>query len=124
MRLKEELAALQAVNEAAGQAAKDLLALASKVDASDSGAAELLLGPIEEIGRSAQARRGELVLLLAQADRFKAIRGGLAPWISTHLDVTEGAARGIARSAREIATYPSSPKPSSPAGSASPPSAP
>jgi hypothetical protein len=102
----EQLAALAAHNEAADEAIKALLALASEADESDGKAAGMLMQAIDEIGRSAQAREGGLVLLLAQAQRMKANRGGLGPWLSSHLDFTKGAARGVAQSAHELGHIP------------------
>ena len=106
VKIGEELKALRKLNAACSEHAKGLLALASKADKSDCDAAELLLQAIDEVGRGAQARDGELVLLLAQAHRIKANQGGLTPWLSTHLDVTNGAAGAIAQSAREIGHIP------------------
>ena len=106
VKIGEELTALRELNAACGEHVKGLLALASKADKSDCDAAELLLRAIDEVGRGAQARDGELVLLLAQAHRIKASQGGLTPWLATHLDVTGGAAGAIAQSAREIGHIP------------------
>ena len=102
----EQVAALAAHNKAASEAIKELLALAAEADESDGEAAAALMKAIDEIGRSAQAREGGLVLLLAQAQRMKANRGGLGPWLSTNLDFTKGAARGVAQSARELGHIP------------------
>ena len=102
----EGLKALQEFNAGFGAQVKGLLALASQVKEPDGDAAEALLRAIDEVGRCAQAREGELVLLLAQADRLKSGRGGLGPWVAQHLDVTEGGAQGIAQSAREIGLVP------------------
>ena len=104
--LREAIAALQAANAAADKAIAAIDAAALEIDPNDHEAAALLLEATETVGRSEQARHGQLIRLLAQADRVKANRGGLAPWITTHLDVTPGRSRAIAQSARRIGHVP------------------
>ena len=83
-----------------------LLELFEGADAADRVSAELMLTTAGEIGHSGQVRDGGLIRVLAQADRVKAKRHGLAPWIAMTLDVTACRARGIAQSAREIGHLP------------------
>jgi hypothetical protein len=47
-----------------------------------------------------------LVLLLGQVDRVKVAPGGVKAWVATHLDVSDGRARGIAQHARRIGAIP------------------
>lgn len=104
--ISDRLAELKELHAAADAKIEQLLALVEHVDEDDREAAVLTLPVAEEIGRSGQVREGVLLRVLAQADRVKANRGGLAPWINTALDVTDGRARGIAQSAREIGHLP------------------
>jgi hypothetical protein len=60
----------------------------------------------ELVGRCEQAAHGQLVLLLGQADRVKVAPGGVKAWVATHLDVSDGRARGIAQHARRIGAIP------------------
>jgi hypothetical protein len=69
------------------------------------GAAELL-EIAELVGRAEQAAHGQLVLLLGQVDRVKVAPGGVKAWVATHLDVSDGRARGIAQHARRIGAIP------------------
>lgn len=105
-RISDRIASLERALQAAEGEIKALLALSLEVEAGDRGGAAELLRVAEVIGRDGQAREGQLLQILAQADRVKAHRGGLAPWISGHLDATDGSARGLARSAREIGRLP------------------
>ena len=102
----EGLKALQEFNAGFGAQVKGLLVLVSQAKEPDADTVEALLRAIDEVGRCAQAREGELVLLLALAQRLKSGRGGLGPWVAQHLDVTEGGAQGIAQSAKEIGLVP------------------
>ena len=105
-RVRAQIAAADAHLRAAHEAIKAALALAQDAEPTEPGMGAVLLEGAELIGRSGQAHDGELIRMLAQADRFKIGRGGLVPWIATHLNVTQGAARGIAQSAREIGRVP------------------
>jgi hypothetical protein len=100
------LSELAGMHAAADAKIEELLTLIEGVDAQDREAAGRCLPVAEEIGRSGQVREGALIRALAQAHRVKAHRGGLAPWINTTLDVTDGRARGIDQSAREIGHLP------------------
>lgn len=102
----EQIAAIQQCHRGAHEAIERVLGLARDTDPRDRGAALKLLEAAEEIGRTGQARQGQLVQILAEANRVKAHRGGLAPWISAHLDSTEGGARTLAQTAREIGHRP------------------
>jgi hypothetical protein len=44
--------------------------------------------------------------LLGQVDRVKVAPGGVKAWVATHLDVSDGRARGIAQHARRIGAIP------------------
>ena len=83
-----------------------ILDFARNLDASDREAAAELLETAEQIGRREQAAHGQLILLLAQADRVRAAKGGVKAWVATHLDTCDGRARGIAESARRIGAIP------------------
>jgi hypothetical protein len=120
----EWISEIDRLQKAADAVIEQLLVLAEAVDAADREAAGLLLRGAEVIGRGGQAREGQLIRVLAQTDRVKASRGGLAPWISATLDVTPGAARGIAQSARELGICGRFLHRSAPATSAPPPSGP
>ena len=84
----------------------EVLEAARSLDSSDQEGAAELLEVAELVGRRGQADHGQLVLLLAQADRVKAARGGVKAWVATHLDVSDGRARGIAQDARRIGAIP------------------
>jgi len=58
------------------------------------------------VGLCEQARHGQLIQLLGQAERVKAHRAGVKAWVATHLDVSDGKARGIAQAARRIGMLP------------------
>src|ERR1700761_6105714 len=104
--ISDRLAELEQLHAAADAKIEQLLELTEDIDGDDRGAAMLTLPVAKEIGRSGQVREGALLRALAQADRVKANRAGLGPWINTTLDVTDGRARGIAQSAREIGHLP------------------
>ena len=88
------------------QVIAEALETARGLDAADGRGAAELLEIAEAVGRSEQAAHGQLLQLLAQADRIKAARGGVKTWVATHLDVTDGRARGIAQDARRIGAIP------------------
>jgi hypothetical protein len=104
--LREQVALLVEANARADAAIAAILDLAHRVEAADRDGAPVLLEAAEVIGRCEQARHGQLVRVLAQAERVKAHRGGLVPWIATHLDASDGRARAIAQSARWIGDLP------------------
>ena len=66
----------------------------------------VVLEAAELVGRCEQARHGQLIQLLGQAERIKGHRAGVKAWVATHLDVSEGKARGIAQAARRIGALP------------------
>jgi HNH endonuclease len=104
--LRAHMAELAALTEQADTLIEQVLSIARETDTSDRDAAAVLLEAAEAVGRCEQARYGQLIQLLAQADRVKATRGGLAPWASTRLNVSNGKARGIAEAARRIGDIP------------------
>jgi hypothetical protein len=104
--LREELAALVAANAVVEERIRGILELARAIDADDRQAAGALLDVAEVVGRCEQARHGQLIQLLGQADRVKAHRAGVKAWVATHLDVSEGKARGIGQAARRIGALP------------------
>lgn len=83
-----------------------VLELARELEAADRASAAELMGIAELVGQREQAGQGQLILLLAQADRVKAARGGVKAWVATHLDVTDGRAKAVAQAARRIGAIP------------------
>jgi hypothetical protein len=104
--LQGELAALVAANAVVEERIAALLELARTVDVGDREGAGALLEAAEMVGRCEQARHGQLIQLLGQAERVKAHRAGVKAWVATHLDVSEGRARGIGQAARRIGVLP------------------
>jgi hypothetical protein len=104
--LREELAALVAANAIVEERIKRILELARALDAGDRDGAGVVLDAAEAVGRCEQARHGQLIQLLGQAERVKAHRAGVKAWVVTHLDVSEGRARGIGQAARRIGVLP------------------
>ena len=104
--LHEALTALHAANHAAHQAVETILTTTLEMNPHDQHSAALLLEAAETVGRNEQAAHGQLIRLLAQADRITAHKPGLAPWITTHLDTSPGRSRAIAQSARRIGHLP------------------
>jgi hypothetical protein len=104
--LRGRLAALVAANAVVEERIKGLLELARMVDAGDRDSSGVLLEAAKMVGRCEQARHGQLIQLLSQVERIKAHRAGVKAWVATHLDVSEGKARGIAQAARRIGALP------------------
>ena len=104
--LREKLAVLVEANAVVEQTIEDLLDHARAVEHADRSGAEALLEAAELVGQCEQARHGQLIRLLGQVDRIGARRTGLAPWIATHLDASDGRARAIAQAAKKIGTLP------------------
>ena len=104
--LQEQLAALVAANAIVEEKIKGILDLARTIDPGDREGAGTLLDAAEVMGRCEQARHGQLIQLLGQVERIKAHRAGVKAWVATHLDVSEGRARGIAQAARRIGAVP------------------
>ena len=102
-RISELLAELDAQRS---RVIAEALEAARRLDAADREGAAELLEIAEVLGRCEQAAHGQLLQLLAQVDRVKAARGGVKAWVATHLDVTDGRARGIAQDARRIGAIP------------------
>src|SRR5579863_4795591 len=100
------LTALAQANAAADRAVAGMLELARRLDGADREAAAVVLEAAEAVGVCEQARHGQLIQLLGQADRMRVARGGVKAWVATHLDVSDGKARGIAEAARRIGTVP------------------
>ena len=104
--LREQRRLLVELDARRDQVVATALEAARGLDASDRDGAAELLEVAGAIGRRGQADHGRLVLLLAQADRIKAARGGVKAWVATHLDVSDGRARDIAQAARRIGAVP------------------
>jgi hypothetical protein len=104
--LREQRELLAALDARRDRIIATILDLARGLDALDREAGAELLEAAEQVGRREQADHGRLILLLAQADRVKATRGGVKAWVATHLDACDGRARGIAESARRIGAVP------------------
>jgi hypothetical protein len=104
--LQEQLAALVTANAVVEERIKGILELARMIDAGDCDGSGVLLEAAEVVGRCEQARHGQLIQLLGQAERVKAHRAGVKAWVATHLDVSEGKARGIAQAAKRIGGLP------------------
>jgi hypothetical protein len=104
--LREQRELLAVLDARRDQVVASILGLARVLDVSDRGAAAELLEAAEQFGRVEQAAHGQLILVLAQADRVRAARGGVTAWVATHLDACDGRARGIAESARRIGAIP------------------
>ena len=102
--LRGALAALVAANAVVEEKIAAVLELARSVD--DREGAEVVLEAAGVVGRCEQARHGQLIQLLGQAERVKAHRAGLKAWVATHLDVSDGKARGIAQAAKRIGALP------------------
>jgi hypothetical protein len=104
--LREPLAELVALNSTADQVTARILAVAREVDAADTEGVVLVWEAAQVIGRAEQARHGQLVQVLAHADRAGSRKGVLKPWIATRLDVSDSKARGIAEAASRIGAVP------------------
>ena len=102
--LRGALAELVAANAVVEEKIAAVLELARSVEGRDG--AEVVLEAAQLVGRCEQARHGQLIQLLGQAERVKAHRAGLKAWVATHLDVSDGKARGIAQAARRIGALP------------------
>jgi hypothetical protein len=104
--LREQLAALVAANAVVEERIREILELARTVDAGDRDSSGVLLEAAEVVGRCEQARHGQLIQLLGQVERVRVRRAGVKAWVATHLDVSEGKARGIAQAAGRIGALP------------------
>jgi hypothetical protein len=104
--LRAELAALAEANTVVEHRIEAILGLARAVDAGDREAAGVVLEAAGVVGRCEQARHGQLIQLLGQAQRVTTHRAGLKAWVATHLDVSDGKARGIAQAAQRIGALP------------------
>jgi HNH endonuclease len=104
--LRAQLGLLMELDARRDEVMARVLEVARGLECSDREGGEVLLEVAEAAGRCGQAGQGQLVLLLAQADRVRAARGGVKAWAATHLDVTDGRAREIAQAARRIGNVP------------------
>jgi hypothetical protein len=104
--LRAELAALVEANAVVERRIEAILDLARAVGGGDREGAGVVLEAAEVVGRCEQARHGQLIQLLGQAERMAAHRAGLKAWVATHLDVGDGKARGIAQAAKRIGALP------------------
>jgi hypothetical protein len=103
---REQVAKLVALHAEADRVIAGILAGAREMDGVGEHDIDVMLEAAEVVGRCEQARYGQLVQLLAQADRMSTRKGVLKPWIATHLDVSDSKARGIAEAARRIGAMP------------------
>ena len=104
--LRGALAALVEANAVVEERIASVLELARGVEAGDRERGRVVLEAAEVVGLCEQARHGQLIQLLGQAERVKAHRAGVKAWVATHLDVSDGKARGIAQAARRIGALP------------------
>jgi len=104
--LRAELAALVEANAVVERRIGAVLGLARAVSAGDRQGAGLVLEAAEVVGRGEQARHGQLIQLLGQAERVAVRRAGLKAWVVSHLDVSDGKARGIVQAAKSIGALP------------------
>jgi hypothetical protein len=104
--VRERLAVFAELNSAANRAVALILEESRGFEAGDGEAAEVMFEVAKLIGQSEQARHGQLVQVLAQADRACGRKGVLKPWVATQLDVTDSKARGIAQSAKLVGAVP------------------
>jgi len=88
------------------QAATQLLATLDGAQVGDREAAALSLEAAASLGMVEQAAHGLRLQVLAQADRLKAARGGIGPWLAAQQGQSKGHARNLARDARLLATMP------------------
>jgi Domain of unknown function (DUF222)/HNH endonuclease len=88
------------------EAATQLLASLSDAEPGDREAAALSLEIAASLGVVEQAAHGLRLQVLAHADRLKAARGGIGPWLAAHQGQTKGHARNLAQDARLLATVP------------------
>ena len=102
--LRGALAALVAANAVVEERIAAVLELARSVEGREG--AGVVLEAAEVVGRCEQARHGQLIQLLGQAERVRAHRAGLKAWVASHLDVSDGRARGIAQAAKRIGVLP------------------
>ena len=100
--LRTGLAALVEANAVVDQRIEAILDLARAVSAGDRDSSGVVLDTAEVVGLCEQARHGQLIQLLGQAQRIVPHRAGLKTWVATHLDVSDGRALGIAQSAKRI----------------------
>jgi hypothetical protein len=98
--------ALIAANAVVEEQIERFLESARVIDPGDRESAGVLLKVAQFVGQREQARHGQLIQLLGHADRIKAHRAGVKAWVATHLDVSEGRARGIGQAARRIGALP------------------
>jgi len=88
------------------EAAAQLLASLSGAEVGDRQAAALSLEVAASLGVVEQAAHGLRLQALAQADRLRAARGGVGPWLAARQGQSYGRARSLAHDARLLATVP------------------
>lgn len=101
-----DIAAFRRLRREMDAVTERMLERAKGAQEKDRGAAERVLREAGEIGRAGQAYQGQLLMMLAQAQRIGAVPGGLDTWIATHLDVTRGTANGIMKQAKAVGMVP------------------
>jgi hypothetical protein len=101
--------AVTQIEEAIGQirdAVERVLAATDGAQPRDAAAGDAVLGMVQAVGTAAQSAHGLMLQLLAAADRLKAARGGVGPWLATHLDCSHSRARQLALEGRTIGALP------------------
>lgn len=88
------------------EAAAQLLASLCGAEEGDRQAAVLSLEVAASLGVVEQAAHGLRLQVLAQADRLRAARGGIGPWLAVRQGQSYGRARSLAHDARLLATVP------------------
>lgn len=104
--LREQRERLAALYARADELVASMLETARGLEQPDRAGAAQLLELAELVGRREQAAHGQLIQMLAQADRVRAARGGVKAWVATRLDVTDGRAKAIGQAARRIGAVP------------------
>ena len=85
--VRERLAVFAELNSAANRAVATILEEARGFEAGDGEGAEVMFAVAKLIGQSEQARHGQLVQVLAQADRACGRKGVLKPWVADRKSV-------------------------------------
>lgn len=104
--LDRRIAAIATLNVDMYREIQAALQLAREVEHGDDENVQRLFQIAALLGHEEQARHGQMIQVLAQADRAQAGPEGLAPWITAHLDATDYRARCIVQAVRRIGHIP------------------